>query len=450
MIKRVLPMWLGCVLAIPLAAQQVQLDGSLEFSGQQHGQKGISGTKLAAMLGGLPKETSKFLLLTQCYAGLIARNPAIVALPKTAVAAGNSAQAPERGWYGGYNDDAVRALKPEDGRTAKTVDDEGMAGKHGLENPVATGSLALGDFSLEKVKAAGPVKARVIVIYAGKPSVSQEWLKTVNGRTLPESTGMSPEDAQRNGYSQVEVSDVKDRQTIIDNFAGEPSTLIITVGGTGIDGWQFPGNEDGLNAAFAQAKEFLASEAAPAQFILVGLDHGNFEGVQQVQQRSPPGSRSSLAPTLPLPTQQSAREDLLREPDNRPSFVVFVRTPPGSLANLAPAQLTLELARTDDGFTRRLTASSIAAEDNDVVALIFPIDEQQLLDEFFGRTASTTLVNDSQVELQVYEVRFVSGAIAHPTRQASVSRPTSWMWIIGVLLFVAIAVVTVRRLRRRP
>ena len=187
----------------------------------------------------IPTYQSTLLIFTQCYSGDFSdefsgrENTATL----TATSPGQIA------YYGGYEDDAASALRPGEGRTSDDVHQAGTDGKREAETPTKSGSAV----SLEDTSAEGPIKSRHVLFYAGQPD------------SLPD-------------------RDVDQRNEMDNNFKDKLNTSFTSVGGNpdsegnGTDGWDYPGNFDGLKAALMEIGKQMSKDE---QFILFVSDHGD-------------------------------------------------------------------------------------------------------------------------------------------------------------------------------
>lgn len=434
---------------------------------------------LAMLLGAMPQDVDKLLIFTQCFGGNIARTPSIATLPRTAIASGTSPG--EVGFYGGYNDDAARALRPGTGRTGSTVHTAGTAGKYEKESPITAGTKTLGSFSLESTRTSATVTARVIVIYMGKPDTKREWLWTdQNGITHPAPESWVPGSPMPPGrtYQQTSINDASDRDAIIRNFANEPNTTIISVGdfptanGRAKPGWNQPATRRGLYNAIVGAsgilQHYAASDLQP-QFILYVGDHGNLGRGKAANAGSRRNTRSVIDQSFgALPRDPSLREQLLREPNNQPAFSVFL-TPFPSGTLLPSSQSALNLSNAS--FRLHLTSATAAHDLNTSEVVVFNPDdsaqlgdgpdegiwihfnvaEQMFLDDLTGVTLKLELTNDSDLDFTVTEIVQSTGAVSRGHRAPQVGSGGNLLpWLVFAFIgVVLIGVIVFLRLRRR-
>lgn len=238
----------------------------------------------------IPAECERLLIFTQCFGGNIAQAEGFRDMPNTAIASASSPNQTAK--YGGYDDDAARGLRPEEGRTALDMHRDGVRGRNNPipprdgtprskkflfkdgEWPVTAGGMNLDAFSLAPVSNDGPVKSRHIVFFAGQPEDKKLYLDTQDGYTV-----------KGNGNPMdVEVGDPAVRDRVKSNFAGQQNTTVRTVGGepiaenstTGKDGWDLAGTYEGLEKAIKEAGDAIRNSPDPSaeQFILYVGDHG--------------------------------------------------------------------------------------------------------------------------------------------------------------------------------
>ena len=412
----------------------------------------------------VPAEAKKLLVFAQCFGGDTACSPHLRDMPNTAIASATSSG--QQAKYGGYHDDAARGLRPSGSRTAADMHGQGTSGKYDhflpdggepdeadkrnwSERPISAGACPLEDFSLTHTSADGPVRSRHIVYYAGKPQNVREPVQDVNGVTVPNleaylesQKGETFEDRQA---SKREVGDVQDRDTIKDNFNRRFNTDVSTVGGPpaegdptrGQDGWDFPGNLDGLEDAIEKAGEAIRNSARPdlEQFILFVSDHGEGElYTSRVRNQAPANTRSTLTEDFqPLAADAFALELMRQDPDNQPSFSVTLdlqdaprpveSLPQGGLAPLfGPGDFALEVIPQEgapvflDVFEEEaldLDGDGVLGTDPaEAVELRFVVEEDVFIERLVGAPLRIDLVNRSATALQISRVGQRSGAIA--------------------------------------
>jgi hypothetical protein len=412
----------------------------------------------------VPAEAKKLLVFAQCFGGDTACSPHLRDMPNTAIASATSSG--QQAKYGGYHDDAARGLRPGGSRTAQDVHDAGTAGKYDFflpdgsqpdegdqrnwtERPITAGACPLGDFSLTHTSADGPVRSRHVVYYAGKPGNVREPVKDVNGVTVPNreayldvQQGQTPQERRER---RREVGDFQDRDSIKDNFNRRFNTDVSTVGGPpdtadpsqGQDGWDFPGNLDGLEDAIQRAGAAIRNSENPdlEQFILFVSDHGEGELYSsRVQAEAPANTRSTVAPDFQPFAANDFTLDLMRQdPDNQPSFSVMLdfqaaplgaeRLPQGGFAPLfGPGDFGLEITPAGgesvilDVFEEQALDLDgdglVGSGPEEGVELRFPVEEEAFIERLVGVPLSIALVNRSPVPLRVSRVGQRSGAIA--------------------------------------
>jgi len=447
-----------CVATIIVKPDDGQPDfQSQHFSGElvtRPGEPAISAVQLNSLLtNAIPEAALKLLIFAQCYGGNLALSPLFRDATNTAVSSGTSPN--QQGRYGGFHDDAARGLRPAAGRTALDLHEEGSAGKSTVwaeraevtdtqagifawsEWPRMSGGLPLSQFPLDPVTTNGAVRSRHIVIFAGRPTVMNEEVLTQGTITVPD-----------NGGTRQTFSDAADRDQIKTQFLGQPNTTIRTVGGkpswsqyvplinnSGTDGWDYPGDLDGLKRAIEEAGAAIRNAPDPSkeQFILYVTDHGE-QGVPL------PGATTTVAPnsTAPLGSNLStpAGNDplsgaLQRQPDNQPQLRAQVK-PGGQSPNRNPQRLgqpginpgEIELRLLPDGGAPVTLQQyqvavvdldgdgSLASLPGEGVWLHFPVPESQLLTNLFGRTLSVLAVNHADRAFEFSDLTLLTGGIA--------------------------------------
>ncbi|HZU86875.1 MAG TPA: hypothetical protein VFF78_05300 [Anaerolineaceae bacterium] len=272
-------LWLCVGFKVVLADPPAQ--GQLSTSGGER----ISETQLRTLLDTYIPESnaqSRLLILTQCYGGNMLDSFSS-GLTKTTVLSATSEGQTAR--YGGYDDDAARALRPGAGRTSADVHAAGTAGKAPSETPTSQG----GAVSLEPVSPSGAIQSRHILIYAGKPD-------SAPGR------------------------DVSQRDQIKSNFANQPppTTTITTVGGAGTaGGWDYPGTAQGMTDAL---KSIQAKMGPNEQFIMFATDHGAEQSV--VTPMCVANQCQANALSIPPEAHMGMMEDLF----NQPALTLFTES----------------------------------------------------------------------------------------------------------------------------
>jgi len=415
--------------------------------------KPIEAQTLRAMIDAfVPGVTPKLLVLTECYAGNIALSGFFKNMPLTAIMTGNSAN--QQGVFGGYHDDAARALAPAEGKTAEDVHYAGTVGRHSIhladdgapddkettfmssEFPLVSGGLALNAFSLAPVSATGAVRSRHVVVYAGAPSVVEPKLQTHDGKTIP----------LRDGTKTV-ITDAADRETIKGNFAGQPNTTVTTAGGepqagnraAGQDGWDFSGTYEGLRAAIKKAGDEIRKSPNPEleQFIFFVGDHG-MQGNTAPPAARPvaPNSRSQIAAEMPsMRSDSSGFFYTEQDVNNESGFLLFldfganpVSLPAGADGGLRPLfnpnDLALEVERVGDGAGEPMSfgtfveqAAEIDGDDRigttagEGIGIFFPVMEQVFLRDYVDAKLNLTLVNRTARGFNVAELHQVGGSL---------------------------------------
>lgn len=427
--------------------------GTLATEGPQM----ITGDDLKSFLEShLPAEAEKLLVFTQCFGGSIASSEGFRDMPNTAIASASSANQTAK--YGGYDDDAARGLRPEEGRTALDMHRDAILGRSSTlpapdeksrdknylfkeeEWPITAGGLGLESFSLAPVTPAGPIKSRHIIFYAGQPEKKQIWLETQDGHTV-----RGTENAQ-----SLEVGDFSVRDQVVKNFMGQPNTTVRTVGGKpaseksteGTEGWDYAGTYPGLERAVREAGEAIrnASDPSAEQFILYVGDHGG-QGFTLVAEPTTFEAGTSLSLTVDLSTLQGAEtwlEYSEYEIENQPTLqldvapetsgespqsqrriigmVATVDTPPNLQITVTP----------EDGRPRVLTEpdllvidsngdGNIEPEDGDRFRFAFPFPESLLVGRTASRAFAVNLLNQSSENQVLSTLQLNSGKISKNT-----------------------------------
>jgi hypothetical protein len=390
----------------------------------------------------IPAESQKLLVLTECYAGNISRSPSFANAPNTCIL---SATVPDQtGKYGGYHDDAARALKPGAGRTALTVHTQGVKGKmtarppppghtnrflylfENSEWPITGGTLSPEGFSLEPITADSAVQSRHIVIFMGDPGGTNINVEVHGDVTVPLSYGFPRP-----------IYDNDDRDAIIRNFAGQPNTTVVTAGGAasatdgnkGRNGWEHPGSSIALSRAIRAAGDAIRNSENPAreQFILFVGDHGG-TGYYSAPFRtnSPPGGGLLLPGALALPGGEDALYDLLAQDPaavSRLQVQVELRKQPRPAA-VAPAavapsfapgsfSVTLDAGNGNEFVLSEFTQTEFDWDEDgaldspgEYLALEFPISSADWRYRFAGKEVKLRFNNRSATDLDVTRYRF--------------------------------------------
>lgn len=401
----------------------------------------------------IPAAAPKLLIFTQCFGGNIAQDPSFVDAPNLAIASATSPN--QTGKYGGYHDDAARALKPVAGRTALDVHQISSQGKMTAAPPPegvtrskdellkssewtrSAGGLALSEFPLDPV-GSGRVKSRHVVVFMGQPEAKNVLVQTHDGNvTIPSAQG-----------TEALIDDNADRDAIKANFLGQPNTTVRTAGGqpnpenpaAGQNGWDFPGDVEGLKKALREAGDAIRNSPDPAaeQFIFFVGDHGS-EGVPLFLISKPLAIGASLNFSLNLGGlvgKLELQKDILPDYSNIPTISVQVSPAPsppnanaGGPAIHAPAAsptfgLQLELLRpnrpalvftefrsgvfdlNDDGI--------VSAARGEHATLAFPIPESLLLRDLFEGPVDIVVRNTSSTALTVSAIHLTTGSLSKP------------------------------------
>lgn len=432
----------------------------------------ITDTDLGLMIDErIPADTEKLLIFTQCFAGNFAEHPSIKNLRNTAIA---SADKPDkRTAYGGYHDDAARELKPGDGRTAELPHAAGVAGKYPTEEPYATGTLGLADFSLADTSPAGEILGRYVLIVVARPDTQNEWVDVdANGNTVP--FPLSGRDPEKEKDKKRAFQDTSDRDVIKASFAGKHNTFVTALGGSpnnpDSQAWDAPATLENLTQRIRSIGQELGNVGAPGkwQLIVFVSDHGEPLASSPVNQQAPPNSRSSLHNTFKtLRDTPELRDAMARDPENRPGFSVFLsfkgqsealqRTSDGYRNLFSPGDFALELTpqggnplelRSFSEIVRNTSADGVLGnESGEGLELFFSMEESDFLARFLGTEVKVILSNASPKNLAVESVAQHAGALNRIFRE--VPERTSWVIVAAVLTTLALlAFLILKRFRR--
>ncbi len=414
----------------------------------------------------VPPEAKKLLVFAQCYGGNVALDPRVRSLTNTTILSATAPGVTAR--YGGYHDDAARALTPGDGKTALDVHHAGSLGRHALgldeneqefgkeniafasEWPLISGTMDAADFSLAPTSNTGEVRSRHVVFYAGNPSTRLPRLANFGGVTVPIDDGSTGQ--------PTTITDAADRDQIVNNFTNQPNTTVQTVGGEpaapggskGKDGWDYAGTEIGLLSAIQQAGNAIKQSPNPEkeQFILFVGDHG-VEGSGSfpaspttIAGRPAPGLRSprnvannsvTFDGFVPFAEDSFAARQMRDAPANQPGFVMFLdfsaapvalqRDANGNPRPLfSPGNVELLVFRTPVDAPLRLAAFTEQSFDLDAdgmlgsvesegVELFFPVVEEYLLSRLLGGQLHITVTNNSPGPVVVGNIAQIVGSI---------------------------------------
>jgi len=205
----------------------------------------ISGEQLRFLLDThVPTDNAKstLVLLTQCYGGNMV--DLFEGRANTAVLSATSEG--QRAYYGGFDDDAARELRPEGWHDSDKLFDRAVSGSELRETPRKIGPnvslVHVQEHPFATDEESGEILSRHIVVYAGQPD---------GGRVHNDEAFL---------------------KTIRENFEGQPNTDVTSVGGTGEGAWDYPGTFEGLRDAL---REKIKPVMNPnEQFILFVTDHG--------------------------------------------------------------------------------------------------------------------------------------------------------------------------------
>lgn len=403
-----------------LLAQPI-LEGTLATSSG----RAIRGSELRTWIDEfIPAQSNRLLVLAECYGGNLAGS--FAGLANTAVA---SATVPgQQAYYGGYDDDAARALKPGISRTAQTVHDAGVAGKNAKETPSTGGGLALGDFSLDDTDASGPIQSRHVLDFAGQPDAGA-------GR------------------------DNDQRDKIKKNFEGQINTTVVTAGGNGTGGWTLDGTAAGMRAALKQIGDAIraSTDSAKEQFIFWGGDHGSTVKIEKVEPAAvSPGGQVTFVGLTGFTAGEVDTETLFGDPANVPGFTVYipffgehthmVGDPFAYAPYFQPGDWGLEL---DNGLGVHLNLTDfteqyveygdgiIGNQAGEGINLLFQLDEAIFINSFFDVSVDLSLFNQTggtprESTFRVTEFGQDTGTIA------KVSEPSS-LALVGIGVFSLLA-----------
>ena len=419
-------------VATGMATTPVSDTGLVRFDGDNA--HFISDRQLQQLIdAAVPAASKRLLIFAQCFGGEFAAS----SLFNTVNTATTSASAADQeAHYGGYHEKAADGLKPEAGRTGQTVHDEGVAGRFNAgdgftEDPQTGGGLGLSDFSLEPINGTSTVKSRHILIYIGKPD-----RKT---RRDPD-TGEKVPDAQGNDQF---VEDVADRDSIISNFSGQPNTTVHSVGGApdpsdptvGTDGWDRPGNFDGLAAALHDIKQEFdkAADASKEQFILFVGDHGAYRTARSSATNVPATSRSVVAGDFAVPPlTESAQIGLLGDHQNTTTVEFFVDftgffspveydTNGDYIPLHMPGDFAIDVTPIGGGTTVLLTdffeefrddgSDELGDAPGEGLQFRFAVDEATWM-SWAGQTVGIGVTNNNAFDVEVATVAFSSGPLS--------------------------------------
>lgn len=321
------------VLAAPLHAGW-ELRGSLSTSAGNF----ITDDDYRALLQRyIPASSERFHLLLQCYGGNFAQafNSTQTDWGNTLILSATSRD--QKAIYGGFDDDAISALRPGLGRTAQYVWVDGLAGKHPTETPIRTGGLSNIDFTLaptDPVGAFGPA-SRQVVFYAGKPD-------TTAGRDIDQRNTLLANFGVTGGATTTTGASGTQFDTRVFTAGGKPHPSDPVVG---TNGFRASGSFGGLATSILQAGTHLANSTDPAhsQFIFVAGDHGSYDvanpryipihplpltpgglGVRITTDELGNPDRLPLFSTLGPRELEQLRTDMIQDLDNRPGFSAFV------------------------------------------------------------------------------------------------------------------------------
>lgn len=185
--------------------------------------------------------------------------------------------------YGGYHDDAARALKPAENATAEDIHRAGTVGashttppRHGDpmslsldykwgEWPTYTGTISPKDYSLEPTTADGDIRRRVVLIYDPKPKSEFVLSEFIRDNTIPSDWGTLREFGSWQDINQIKSNFTGQANTWVRAIGGMPMTM---GSGLGKDGFDYSGDYYGLERAIREAGDFLNQDPMHSQFIM--------------------------------------------------------------------------------------------------------------------------------------------------------------------------------------
>ncbi|MGD2109546.1 MAG: hypothetical protein PVI86_09160, partial [Phycisphaerae bacterium] len=309
---------------------------------------------------------STLIVLTECYGGDKLDNFA----GRAGTTVLSATKAGETATYGGYDDDAASALKPEAGRDSDDVHEAGTNGKAAGETPQKQGPGA----SLEPTDPTdGPIKSRHVLVYAGKPDAGA-------GR------------------------DNDQRDTIENNFNGAAGTTVTTVGGDGTNGWDHPGTVDGLRDALKAIGQNMNSDE---QFIMFVTDHGNRDKTDTT-----PDCTTDQCTSAPLALGLQTYAQMLADPQNDPAVSLFS---PG------PSQpLNVDITLNTQSFFNvpfdiALDLNDDGDMDDDGEGWVARVDvDEASLDWLFGETITVDGTNLPDIEITLESGDIAKKAVSAP------------------------------------
>lgn len=416
----------------------------------------------------IPAETDKLLVLAQCYGGDMASNPKLNQLPQIAIVSATSPG--EEAFYGGYHDDAARALKP-DGRTGLITHQQGSKGKHPLETPMISGTLAPAKFSLAPTKPNSNIEGRVVIAFFGRPTTRNEWLKTgPKGHTIPAPANWSPNGpaVTQGGYTKTAINDDVDAAQIRKNFAGQIQTTVIVVGGkAGRKGYDHAGSVTGLMNAIKAAGKLIKgpqnkNDVSKWQLIFFAGDHGELGRRIAVNKTVPAGGKTKVAvKKKTISKSQQLVDALLSDPDAQPGFTVSVsfagqhyplqHQPGGYQDVFAAGSIHLEVIPVTPGGPIRLTTMQqtifdisddaiLGNEPGEGVELFFPTDKQVFINRLQDTEIELYLTNNSTMSLLITEITQVSGGVS---RQVNVRQSKQMTNVTQIMLMLGLGLLLI-------
>jgi hypothetical protein len=358
----------------------------------------------------LDTATPRLVILTECFGGSTAL--LFMQQANTAVLSGTGSGG-QVGVYGGYDKGASTALKAGAGTTAKTVHEAGIATKNAGETPLTRGGIKPENYPLESITNASAVKSRHVLVYAGLPDKGDA------------------------------TSDVAQRDQIKMNFAAEMGTRVRSVGGDAKDGWDYVGSAAGLQQALKDIAKDIKDSGNPAaseQVILYVGDHGNRDKTDTTSKKVPAKTTVVFSPSFNTFTSTELNPShlsLANDPTNPPGFCFFIPFDPSneviypSISSFfAPGDWTLALQHLTPGgqdFTLvnaydqayELDGDDIVGNTGQDIAegirvcfvLPYPISSPQFMSNFFDKTYSVILANNTLTDYTIDSFSQESGAI---------------------------------------
>ncbi len=217
----------------------------------------VSDTDLATLIDTyIPEYHSTILIFTQCFGG----NFLLPFAGRERTVAMSASGPGTVSYYGGFHDDAARALTPSEGKTSHDIFTAGQAGKNSKETPLITGEA----IPYEPVSADGEIRSRHVLVYAA----------------LPESL-------DRHDFRRIQQA-----------LSAEPNTTVTLVARSlpadheEASTWKpdYPPTLAGLQAALEEIGESMNEHE---QFVLFVTDHGSRRPISETFNVGPNGSHAA-------------------------------------------------------------------------------------------------------------------------------------------------------------